>query len=135
MPARATLQLSKMSKINSTQPLSSSPFEAERLNGAMDSDLAHNAFVLCCAKTQEAPATASAAALGTGGLLMGNNTALDGAGDPFAAVEEGFRIAAAPEGVLLRSLNDCLESAEKHLSRLEKLSSAHRGLAANGRQD
>ena len=31
--ARA-LQLSKMSKINSTQPLSSSPFEAERLNGA-----------------------------------------------------------------------------------------------------
>ena len=84
--------------------------------------LAHNAFVLCCAKTQEAPATASAAALGTGGLLMGNSSALDGAEPLFAAVEEGFRIAAAPEGVLLRSLNDCLESAEKHLSRLEKLS-------------
>ena len=92
------------------------------LEWSVDSDLAHNAFVLCCAKTQEAPATASAAALGTGGLLMGNNTALDGAETLFAAVEEGFRIAAAPEGVLLRSLNDCLESAEKHLSRLEKLS-------------
>lgn len=92
------------------------------LEWSVDSDLAHNAFVLCCAKTQEAPATASAAALGTGGLLIGNSSALDGAEPLFAAVEEGFRIAAAPEGVLLRSLNDCLESAEKHLSRLEKLS-------------
>ena len=88
----------------------------------MDSDLAHSAFVLCCANIQEVPGTASAAALGTGGLLMGNRAALDGAEPLFAAVEEGFRIAAAPEGALLRGLNECLESAEKHLRRLEKLS-------------
>lgn len=88
----------------------------------VDSDLAHNAFVLCCANIQAAPAAASAAALGTGGLLMGSSAALDGAGPLFAAVEEGFRIAAAPEGALLRGLNDCLESAEKHLRCLEKRS-------------
>jgi len=92
------------------------------LEWSVDSDLAHSAFVLCCANIQEVPGTASAAALGTGGLLMGNRAALDGAEPLFAAVEEGFRIAAAPEGALLRGLNECLESAEKHLRRLEKLS-------------
>ena len=121
MPARATLQLSKMSKINSTQPLSSSPFEAERLNGAwIQISLITPLFF--AVQNSRSSRHRLCRRFGDGRSAHGQQHRARWGGDPFAAVEEGFRIAAALEGVLLRSLNDCLESAEKHLSRLEKLS-------------
>ena len=98
---------------------------------AVDSDLAHDVYMICRAHSEphvdaatDPAAPARVTALAEGGLPMGTEGELPccEAAALFAAADQAFLIAACPEGALLRHLEECLGSLDGLLVKLGKKS-------------